>query len=49
MISLAGFEFPIMNLTSSKFLGSGNPMVSGRKMKRTPVVMIRKRAAHKQL
>ena len=43
MISLAGFEFPIMNLTSSKFLGSGNPRVSGRKMKRTPVVMIRKR------
>ena len=40
---MAGLEFSIMNSTSSMSLGVENPMVSGRKMKRRPVMTIRMR------
>ena len=47
--SVAGLEFSIMNWTSSMSFGAENPMVSGRKMKRTPVMTIRKREMPRKL
>ena len=47
--SVAGLEFSIMNWTSSMSLGVENPMVSGRKMKRRPLMTIRKRESDRKL
>ena len=47
--SVAGLEFSIMNWTSSMSLGVENPMVSGRKMKRRPLMTIRMRESDRKL
>ena len=47
--SVAGLEFSIMNWTSSMSLGVENPMVSGRKMKRRPLMTIRMREMDRKL
>ena len=47
--SVAGLEFSIMNSTSSMSLGVENPMVSGRKMKRRPVMTMRMRQIVRKL
>ena len=46
---MAGLEFSIMNSTSSMSLGVENPMVSGRKMKRRPVMTMRMRQIVRKL
>ena len=46
---MAGLEFSIMNSTSSMSLGVENPMVSGRKMKRAPLMRLRTRQILRKL
>ena len=47
--SKVGLEFSFINWTSSMSRGVMNPMVSGRKMKRTPTMMVMRRAIERKL
>ena len=47
--SKVGLEFSFINWTSSMSRGVVNPMVSGRKMKRTPTMIVMTRERERKL